>query len=281
MRALHYFIPIIFVFAILGATDKLEQTGETLEKTGSATFAFCPDSCSTIQSDDQIAIFDTTDCVCKIFFDHKKLEHIDAEEARLRQNVQKTSISTMFNVSRNDSMLRSESYYNNLIGLGFKKYYKSGQLRASGFEIGNGKVGKWMFFSTSGKLDSIVDYSSHLGMSYCEFFEIARAFGMVGENSRMPERKRFFEIVDSLGLKSCNPNMQFSNPYWRNYDLYPIPEEEKNGRFECEITFSKHPISRAWTVEKSFRITNKLLCFYLSFYPETKEVCIYECHSVQ
>lgn len=168
-----------------------------------------------------------------------------------------------------------------MIGLGFCKDYSDGQLKACGFEINKGKVGRWKYYSSFGNLDSIVDHSSHWGMTYCRFFEIARAFGMIGENSRMPTRKKFFEVADSLGLKNDNPDITYSNPNWVNYDFYPIPEEEKNGRFSCEITFSNGSIYREWAVGKFFRIGNKSLCFYLSVLPETKDVKIYECWSTQ
>jgi hypothetical protein len=283
MKIIHYSIFVIFVLILLGAKNNYKPTDRTEDiKTNrkeNANCAFLSDSCGVIRANDQIELFDTTDCVFNIFSHRKNLKYIEARAARSKQNQQEIPLNTMGFIAKNDRV-RSESYHNRLIGLGFKKYYISGQLRACGFEISDGKVGKWKYYSAHGELDSIVDYNSNRGMTYCEFFEIAHAFGMVGENSRIPERKRFFEIEDSLGLKSCNPNKAFSNSYWRNFDFYPIYEEEENGRFNCKITYSKWP-EKAWNIEKHFTIQGKSLCFYLSLYPETKEVCIYECHSVQ
>jgi len=138
-------------------------------------------------------------------------------------------------------------------------------------------IWEWKYYSSQGDLDSIVDRNNHWGMTYCEFYKIAQAFGMIGENSRLPDRKRFFELVDSLGLESNNTEIKFSNSNWRDYELFPIKEEEKNGHFYCEITFSNDPNLRSWTVGKFFRIDKKSLCFYLTVFPETKDVKIYEC----
>ncbi len=225
----------------------------------------------------QIELFDTTDCVYKVFWQNMNPKCIEAHAVKSKQNRKEIQPITIDVISQNDTTLIDQTYYNTLIGLKFKKNYKSGQISACGFEISNAKVGKWKFFSPQGVLESIVDYSSQYGVNYCEFFAMARAFGMVVENSRMPDRKRLIEIADSLKLKNCNRT--YANQYWLNFEFYPINVEEKEGHFRSEISYSNIPGSKVWTVCKYFSFTNKRLCFYLSFYPETKEICIYECFS--
>lgn len=260
-----------------GQNERFVDLKENVPKT--STSIFVPDFCMKYQNCGPIELFDTTDCAFRIYWQNRNPRYIETRAYKLNQNQQEIAFNTIGIVSRNDSMLRTESYYNIKIGTGFKKNYVSGRLRACGLEIGNGKVGKWKYYSFHEKLDSIVDYNDHWGMTYCEFYKIAQALGMVGENSKMPDRKKFFGIADSLGLRSNNTEINFSNSNWRDYELFPIKEEEKKGHFYCEITFSNDPNLKCWTVGKFFRIDNKLLCFYLSVFPKSKDIKIYECSS--
>lgn len=282
MRAIIYLLLVFFLFAFSGVSSiqKPIDQFEDLERVCDEC-AVCnsiSDTCIKNNSNCQIELFDTTDCVFRIFSQHRNPKYIESYESRFRENPKEIPFHTIDKLSTDADDLRLESYSNKMIGVEYIKRYSEGQLRSCGFEISNGKVGKWKYYSATGKLDSIVEYNNKGDMTFCEFFEIARAFGMIGEHSKMPSRNKLFEVIDSLGLKNGTANNNKLN--WIDYDFYPIPEEEENGRFSCDISFS-NKIHQVRTVRKFFQIGNKSLCFCLTVSPRTREVIIYEYEIIQ
>lgn len=78
-----------------------------------------------------------------------------------------------------------EVYENKLTKLdSWKEYYENGQLKEEGFMTNahHTYVGTWRYYSTTGKLDSVVDYDKKYSIPYFEALKIAETKGF-----KMPE----------------------------------------------------------------------------------------------
>lgn len=223
---------------------------------------------------------ETMDCIISIFTDSSNIKQgktayrMTNTPGRIEINMDTLGFQ-YHKILESDSTIRYESCLNRLIGLEYKKFYKQGKLYFCGFESGLKKVGYWKCLSQSGKLDSLINYDKIHQVAYCDFFKLARSFGMIGQKSKMPaDRQSFIEIAHSLGLIPVYYGMIWGKPGWIDYDNYPIPEEEKKVRFNGEIGFfgsdnSKHSI---WYVVKYFKIGNRDLGFGLYVNYATREV---------
>lgn len=275
-----YFLLSLILSEGKNDTSPISREDKQIEKTSeSAPCAFTSDYKFDYRSTLHVNLLDTTDCVFKIFFNEPNSVFIESVAKKCNYQASVLPFNSIMEIAKYDTSLICESYFNRLIGLEYAKYYKSGRIESSGFLIGKfakERIGKWKYFSDCGKLDSIVDYSRGQIMNFCDFYEIAHAFGMVGKNSKMPNRQRYFEIADSLGLRHDDTNYKYATPYWSKYEFYPISKEEENRKFTSKFRYACDSHFQEWIVEKIFRIENKSFIFYLTVFPKTKGIMIYE-----
>jgi hypothetical protein len=81
-----------------------------------------------------------------------------------------------------------ESISNKLTNIDFdKEYHDNGQLKAVGFKTASNHtfIGRWKYYSDSGKLDSVVDYDKKYKVSFCDFYQIAENNRMTGKTSKI------------------------------------------------------------------------------------------------
>ena len=110
-----------------------------------------------------------------------------------------------------------EVYQNNLTKLDhWKEFYENGQLKEEGV-MTNGShvpVGEWKFYSSTGKMDSLVNYDKKYKISYFKALEIAKSMGykMPGLDIQLSDRGGtiYWEIlkwvdIDSKGGQSTYP----------------------------------------------------------------------------
>ncbi len=81
-----------------------------------------------------------------------------------------------------------ESISNELTNIDhWKEFHDNGQLKAVGFMTtsDHNYIGKWKYYSYSGKLDSIVNYDQKYKVPFCEFYQIAKDKGLTGKTSKI------------------------------------------------------------------------------------------------
>lgn len=262
---------VICSFSINNSFNHFVKFENIMNNKESTKSAFLSDSIFTFMSDGSIEINGQMDCVSKIFTCPDNILQGKTNQEELK-NLNMTDISNdtlgciYKKMLQKDGTIKSESFINPLINLTYWKYYKYGKLYSCGFTSREQGVGRWKCQSQTGNLDSIIDYDKDKIVTYCKFFEIAKAFGMVGKSSRMPERQKLFQIADSLGLTVILSGIIYYNlrAGWMNYDFYPVKEEEIDERFQSEIFYSNSRNNKEWTVIKKFKIQTQVLQFCLS-----------------
>lgn len=145
-----------------------------------------------------------------------------------------------------------ESYQNKVLQIKYEKKFERGNLKCCGFSANALEIGCWKYYSEHGELDSIVDYEQNRA-SFCDFYELAKSFGMVGKHSRLPTREEFFKISDLNNLTIQVPDQTLNTIGWPSVSWLDIRSMEEQENFTSSISYNKINGNDYWIVHKIVR----------------------------
>ena len=174
-----------------------------------------------------------------------------------------------------------ESYLNPFNNVEYIKKYHRGKLHECGFIINsNQKIGVWKYSRQDERCDSLVNYENEKVITFCDFFGIAKKFGMVGKNV-LPNRTEFNKIakMNNLSVKT----LEYINNKlgWPSLDFIDQDMIIRRNQFNSIFSFSKKDSGDEWSVLKFLNNGDKRYCFGLTMECSTRLIKYYEINVVQ
>lgn len=166
-----------------------------------------------------------------------------------------------------------KEYKNSFIGLKYIKEYENGTLTECGFTAGQTKLGVWKYYSDKGKLDTLINYETNRSISFLDFFDIARKFGMVGKGSKLPSRETIVQLAREESLIISIPRVVLAKVGWPSLDIINQENIIKAGNYSTSFGLWNSNGYDMWNVQKEIYDGKKRYIFYLSL--DCKERKIY------
>lgn len=246
--------------------------------------ACCSEDNAVLIKIDTIGIGAALDCLVHIFIENKNINSDDCYQQQLYDkkgtemhwDTLGYSIST---ITSSTGKLKRESYLNPIVNLAYIKSYKEDKKSECGFLCNSEKVGIWKYFSVEGEIDSLVDYEKKRNVSFCEIFEIAKSFGMIGASKKLPYRKEFIQVAEQYDLTIKTPKSSFVKIGWPSLFLINQEAYHKNCKFTTSLRYTKE--GNTWNVSKCFHDNKKSYCFGIAINTKHKIIIQFESTGIQ